>query len=78
MMGLSTEDKEIMVHPYCLGSEKDKLIKQLIRVHVHVAPGEAVSPAKQIVVKRRVKEIFKALAVANHKQRQNAQHQAGL
>lgn len=78
MVGKSTEDKNITVHPQCLGGERDKLIKQLIHVHVHVTPGERVSPAKQIVVKRRVKEIFKALAAASHKKRQQAQQQAGL
>lgn len=78
LVGKSTEDKDISVHPQCLGGERDKLIKQLIHVHVHVAPGERVTPAKQIVVKKRAKEIFKALALANHKKRQQAQQQAGL
>jgi hypothetical protein len=78
MVGTSMEDKNISVHPYCLGGERDKLIKNLANVTVHVEPGRSVSPAKQIVVKRRVKEIYKALQKAAVAKRQQAQHDAGL
>lgn len=73
MVGLDTKEVTIRVHPQCLGSDKDKLIKQLFHVEVHAEPGRTISPAKQIVVKKRVKEIYKALAIANEmKRRQEA------
>ena len=75
MLGLSVADASIAIHPHCLKPGKNEFVKSLSQVHVHVEPGRPISPAKTIVVRKKIKEIFKAAAIANERKKQEAKAQ---
>lgn len=68
LLGKNKEDQDITVHPECL--TKDSPVKSLNMIHVHVTEGKTVSPAKKIVIQKRIKALYKAIAIANAKKAQ--------
>ena len=70
IIGTSPDDKPVSVHPRCLVPGKNEKIKDLKEIHIHTEPGKRISPAKTIVVQKRIREIRKAIAIANEKRRQ--------
>lgn len=72
LIGHSDTNEEIAVHPNCLMPGVNDKIKDLKVVHVHVEPGKRISPAKQLVVRKTIKAIYKAIAMANAKRQQEA------
>lgn len=67
LLGHSDTDADIAVHPNCLMPGVNDHIKDLRLIHVHIEKGKAISLAKQIVVKKNIKAIYKAIALANHR-----------
>lgn len=65
LLGKNKEDQNITVHPECLTN--DSPVKSLNMIHVHVAEGKTVSPAKRLVIQKRIKALYKAIAIANAK-----------
>ena len=70
LIGHASDDKTISVHPACLTAGKNPKVKDLDGVHVYTEKGKAISPAKLLVVKKRIKEIYKAIAIANERRKQ--------
>lgn len=68
--GKTTEGQAIFVHPECLGSGLN--IKSVDKANVFVEAGKVISPARGIVIKKRLKAIHKAIAIANYKKQQEA------
>lgn len=71
LYGDSPENTKILVHPRCLGPHTNNKVKALNQVHIFTEPGKNVSPAKALIIKKKVKEIFKAVAIANERKRQS-------
>ena len=65
IIGTSVEDKMIVVHPRCMNPGKNDKIKNLSNIYIHLDEGRSISPAKQIIVSKRVREIMRAVRKAN-------------
>lgn len=74
LLGHSDTDADIAVHPNCLIPGVNDKIKDLKLIHVHIEKGRAISPAKQIIVKKNIKAIYKAIAIANARRAQQKAH----
>jgi hypothetical protein len=70
MLGKNNANSDITIHPECLSKGSD--VKSLDLIHVHLDPGKQVSPARQLVIRKRVKALYKAVAIANAKKAQEA------
>lgn len=68
MLGKNREDQDIVIHPECM--TKNSNIKVLSNIHVHLDEGKKVSSAKKLVIQKRLKALYKAIAIANAKQEQ--------
>lgn len=70
MLGKTSEDKDITIHPECLTKNSD--VKSLNHIHIHLEEGKQVSSAKRLVIQKKVKALYKAIAIANAKKAQES------
>lgn len=74
LLGLSSDDKDIAMHPRCLRPEHIVKLKVINQVNVHLEEGKAVSSAKAFIIKKHLKKIYKEAAIANEIKKQKKQN----
>jgi len=62
--GFSPEDKDVKLHPNCVSQSVSGKVKAVNSLLVHLEKDKAISSAKQVVLKKRYKEIMKAVEAA--------------